>query len=992
MKNKYNNEQYKIKVNRISSESERIYPLNQYSKTNYSNSKKIPQKNSILYKLKFNPEIIINEYHQTSNNINTNINIKTNQSENSNINNTSSNNISYMDRGKNSNKYYQENLIENSMKSDDNNSNNYGSYIDKSSNKDKNSKNIDNISYRNNNNENSSSRIFSPFTNEYSTNSRDNDYKKRNVNNIKNMKFNGLNHNNNNINSIFSPREEYNIIKRIQVENGNYTNIDTENSIFSNLEKDMGSQRQRKNNSQEEIKASDRLKYIKRKNPSFNIRSNYNTTNSHASHSSVESLRTRKMKEMNDIVFSSGRKLNNIFRSRFNKKNDNLIVNNTNDNNDNSKDSLNIKLEYYRIKLFKEFFKHFKIFYLSYVGKIFRFFLKKMSFYEIRHRKDYIYSRKSFLRNNNSIENCRNKKENILDINNSRGQNLIEVFKSSTMNDYYKLYKQYKKNKNLDRNIKRILDSYSLNKEKKDLNSFYYQNMNDISSPAIEHHYLNSAPRIYKNLENLSIKRKPENKLLFTSNSKSPSFRIGNKTIINNDISFGVEGNVKEKELFRDTNELKKKYEQIQRRKKSAENRNRDISSENNIDKTRDLDKIKNSEEYNEFSKLRNQIQNLKNNHIKNNIFKISRNNNSLMQMNSLENEINNSIGNNINIINNNENNNEQNDNSEYSKTLHNYSIKNQHLNKREVKENKIKANKEGKNDTLRKNNDGINSKYKFTNINIINKNKTLINDNKINKNEDEQKYKRVKVKVNVHKNLFTKNEKNIIEDKTNKINKNINNYTYRITPSNSKINNSLTTKNNIYYIKRNNINNNKNDDNNIDNKFVSSLIKNINTKDNRIHINIFYYTYSYNKKYPKKKRKRFYGLKKINKTSICLICEMELIKNNLLKFKNKLGSIKEEEISNQNSKIYDENSTLGNNYINDKKNNASQKNELLYPKFVGIIQNIFKKYFMKRIKKLNIKKIDAKKEENNNNDKAINRIYSKRNRYKKIISIKEGS
>ena len=118
----------------------------------------------------------------------------------------------------------------------------------------------------------------------------------------------------------------------------------------------------------------------------------------------------------------------------------------------------------------------------------------------------------------------------------------------------------------------------------------------------------------------------------------------------------------------------------------------------------------------------------------------------------------------------------------------------------------------------------------------------------------------------------------------------------------------------------------------------------------------------------------------------------MELIKNNLLKFKNRLGSIKEEELSNQNSKIYDENSSLGNNYIDGKRNNVSQKNELLYSKFVEIIQNLFKKYFMKRVKKLNIKKSDVKMEENNNNDKTINRIYSKRNKYKKIIALKGGS
>ena len=116
------------------------------------------------------------------------------------------------------------------------------------------------------------------------------------------------------------------------------------------------------------------------------------------------------------------------------------------------------------------------------------------------------------------------------------------------------------------------------------------------------------------------------------------------------------------------------------------------------------------------------------------------------------------------------------------------------------------------------------------------------------------------------------------------------------------------------------------------------------------------------------------------------------LLKNNLLKFKNRLGSIKEEELSNQNSKIYDENSSLGNNYIDGKRNNVSQKKELLYSKFVEIIQNLFKKYFMKRVKKLNIKKSDVKMEENNNNDKTINRIYSKRNKYKKIIALKEGS
>ena len=979
MKNKYNNHQYRIKVNRISSESEKIYPFNQYPKTNSLNLRKVHPKNSIFHRDKFNPEIIINEYHQTSNNINTNINIRTNQSENSNINNTSSNNISYKGRGNNksSNKFYQEFPVENYI--NDDNSNNNGSYIDRSTNKDKNSKNNDNASNRYNNNENSSSKIFSPFSNyEYYSSSRDNGYKKRNVNHIK---INDLNKNNNKLsNCMFSPREEYSIIKKIQANNDSYSITNTEIDVHSNFEKNIG--RQRENNSQEEVKATNDLKYIKRKNPSFNIRNKYNTTNSNPSQSNMETLRTKKMKEMNEIVFSSGKKINSIFRNRFNKKIENLIVNKSNDNNDYNKESLNIKLEYYRVKLFKEFFKHFKIFYLSYIGKIFRLFLKNLYFFKSHNRNDYIYSKKSYFRHNNSIENGRRKKENILDINNSHGQNLIEVFKSSTMNDYYKLYNQFKKNKIMDPNIKRIINNYSLNKDKTNLDSNNYQNINNISSPSINQYYLNSAPRIYKNLDYLSVKRKPE-KGLFTSNSKSPSFRIGNKTIINNDISFGIEGNEKEKELFRDTNELKKKYEQILRRKKSSKSKNRDMSWEINMSKTSDRDNIKNSEEYNEFSKLRNHIQNLKSNGVKRNYLNIGRNNKAILQMNSLESEIDN---NSIENANNKEDKEEQNNNSIYSKTFYSYSIKkNQLLNKNENRETNTKVNKERKNAELRKNKDNINSKYIFTNISTVNHNETLkkeTSDDLMNKNEEEKKYK--KFKVNINKKKVIHNESNTIENQTNKINK-------KIVNSNSKLNNSLKTKNNIYYTKRNNINNN-NDNNKDTNKFISSLIKNINTKDNRIHINIFYYPFSYNSKYPKKKRRRFYGLKKINKTCICLICEMELIKNNLMKFKNKLGSIKEEDISNQNSKIYDENSTLGNNYISDKKNNISDRNQLMYSKFIDMISNIFKKYFMKNMKKLNRKKNDVKKEENNNNNKNIkNRIYTKRNRYKKNIALKEG-
>ena len=73
-----NLEDFQIKVNRINSEKEKLIPYSKYIKNNYPQLSKVVPKHSILYKVKYRPEIVINEFHQTSNNYNTNINIKTN--------------------------------------------------------------------------------------------------------------------------------------------------------------------------------------------------------------------------------------------------------------------------------------------------------------------------------------------------------------------------------------------------------------------------------------------------------------------------------------------------------------------------------------------------------------------------------------------------------------------------------------------------------------------------------------------------------------------------------------------------------------------------------------------------------------------------------------------------------------------------------------------------------------------------------------------------
>ena len=972
MKNNRSNERFKIKVNRLASENEKLYPYNKYSKNDPSTLKKLPQKNSILYKLKFKPEIIINEYHQTSNNINTNINIKTNQSENSNINNTSlNNNNSFRTRKKNYslNKYYAD-PKDNSLKSEDNDSNhNYNNY-DKSFNRERNIRNKDNKSNRFNNIE-SNNEIFSPFSNGYSTQSREKEYKKRNVNYNKDNKYNELINNNEKKSSIYifqSPNEYYKLNRKMQANNDS-------NSIENQYQSCQRNYYNHRNNSQEEKSTVKNLKYQKRKNPSYNETFFNNNINPNFSQSSIESLRTKKMKEMNDIVFSSGNRLNNIFRNRFNKRNDNLI---TNDNNINKKeDPLNIKLEYYRIKLFKEFFKHFKIFYTIYIGRIFYFFLKNLKNYRkynYRNENNYIYNKKI---NNNSIDNTRHRKKNVLDINNKYDQDLIELFKSSTVKDYYKLYNQFKKSNNLDPDFKEIMNNYSLHKDFTD--AYNKEKKKNITTTEMNNkYYLNSAPRMNKNIGNLSTRRKEQNKMLFNSNSRSPSFRIGNRTIFKNDISFGIEGNEKEKELFRDTKELNRKYEQIQRRKKKSEKKNRENLLEQNnrmnANKSADIDNIKNSDEYNEFAELRKNIQASKNYNIKKNIINIKRNNNNINNIRiTSENNTNSSIE---------KNGNKNNEPSIYSNTFYQYNSKYNNINKNENKDINIKVNKEGRTGMLRKNKESSDYKNKFiNNINVIDKKniqvKDTINYYNTENIDDDKNYK--KVKVNINKQLYSNNRENIVENKNNQTNSsnNIhkinNNYNYRIIPTNRKFN--YSSNKNLYYSKNN--------------KLISTVIKNLATKDKKIHINMFYYTHSNGGGYRKKK---YYFLKKVNLYSICLLGEVNLRKNQYSKLKFKLSSIKEEEISNQTSRIYDESGTFGNinTYDNKKSGIINNQNESQYSKFIDLIENVFKKHIFKKIKYTNTKN---KNNENNNNERNLtNKVYNKKNRIKNYFAPKEGN
>ena len=1003
MKHTGDNDKYQIKVNRASTENEKLFPYSKFLKNNYSQLSKIAPKNSILYKLKLNPDIIINEYHQTSNNINTNINIKTHQTQNSNVNNANAsiNNISFGGQPNNFsfNKYYGEN--ETSIKDEDNNNNNnYLNNNNKTYLYDRNiqkygflSRQYNSSEKRTSENNDHNSGIYSPFSNRYSTNNKNVDYNNNNINYIKDIKYSHFNKKGSNFifqspfNDSRNKKNKYLNTDRYfynnSMINNKYGDNDNNNINKNYLYSNYGTNvlRPKKNYSLDIVNTSNALNYKnynnKNKSQSINIYNFYDKPNSYRGESSIESFKSKKMKEMNSMVFSSGNRLNNIFGNKLN----NSINNNypSYNNFDNSRDTLNIKLENYRIKLFTEFMKHFLIFFESYKKKIFKIFFKKLKINKYKNEKLYIYNRKSYF--TNTIENNKQRQSNMLTSSNNNTNNdlnLFDIFKSSTSKDYYKLYNQLKKNKSVNPNLKPFLSSTKLTK---DTNNTHKRRLLNKSLSAYSNNqfYLNSAPRLYKNFNNLSINRIKKNKTNIDLNSKSPSFRFGNKTIINNDISFGNEGNQKENELFRDSKELFKKYEQIQRRKKKSQNKNREniinSNKEIKINKSADIDNIINSNEYNEFNEIRKNLQSTKKNNSKNKYtltrdknIKEKMKNKHLIKINSYEDNIYNSDDNNY------DGKNQDNDSTkkDYSKNRK----KNNNINIQKDSNPINNSNKNERPAMLRKRKGIINSKNKFitknvnksqtNNIIITDKKKNNINNNNIINKYKQRSYKKVKV---------NDNNKIRVDNKEKEKTKN----NYNIIKQMPKLNNTqIINKNNIYYTKKNN-------KKNIMNNCISTIIKNISTKDNRIHININYYNYTTRNNFF---RRQYYVLEQSENISICLFGDKKL-KDNLSKLKLKLSSIKEEELSNQNSKFYDESGTFGinnNNTYESRKNNVIfYPNELVYKQFIEIIDNLFikllKKDFIGSIKLINSDvKIRMKKNEHNKSKvKNMSIVYRKR-------------
>jgi hypothetical protein len=580
--------------------------------------------------------------------------------------------------------------------------------------------------------------------------------------------------------------------------------------------------------------------------------------------------------------------------------------------------NLNIKLKKYRIKLCIEFCRHFNQFYKMLLKRYFLYLIQKLD----KDNDNYTY----FYNKRNKCNAYKNFK--------STGT-FKDIYKSNTVNDYETLYKKLSK-RNIDSNKTNTINnsnSYYMNRMNNysnnlNLNSAKNYILNISKNNTLNNETMSNSPQNIYNIKSvprskkikinnnnsndsskvLSARRNPNSKLL-DSNSFSPSFRIGNKTIINREISFRNEGNAKENELFRDTKELNKKFWQIHTRKIRSKNK------EGYKDKSRDNDQIKKnnmtlntSEIKYEFAQIRKYIKSIKKDK--------EQKSNRKKEINKTINpkKYNNKTLNNMSQYNkkhlikiSNLDYNEFNDNNNQIEI---YDYEND-INQIYEKKKKIERNKKinkimNKYRSLKNNTKDIyknNSAYN-NNINNINKmepsNSSLNSLSSIQYNK-KSKFIYISKDLKLHNNAIKKpNIKNMKSSK-----KELPVYQQH------NIQNIYSPNKHIIYYSKANDNKHKKKDIYKKIKVFSMLIKNIVTKDKRIHITINYYFY----KNKKSSAKRYDFLEPSEKFSLNIICGNNNYKKaNDQKFKLKLSEIKEEDHFNTKySSIFENNN-------NDKK------------------------------------------------------------------------
>ena len=586
--------------------------------------------------------------------------------------------------------------------------------------------------------------------------------------------------------------------------------------------------------------------------------------------------------------------------------------------------NLNTKLKEYRIKLCNEFFKHFKQFYKMLLRKYFLFFIQQINNGNDNDNNNDNNNYTYFYNKRNKYNNYKNIKSN---------GTYKHIYKNNNVNDYETLYKKISKktiysnktstiNNSNSSNIKRM---YNFNNNLNSANNYTLNisknntlNNETLSNSPKNKYNIQSVPRSKKiginnnnsndNSNVLSARRNPNNKLI-ESNSFSPSFHIGNKTIINRDISFKNEGNVKKNELFRDTKELSKKFWQIQTRKIRSKNKDGSIDKEkmkkNNMT-------LNTSEIRHEFDEIRKYIKSVKKDKEQKSSKKKDKNktinakkynNKTLNNMNHYKKrhliKISNLDYNDINDYNSNE--------------IYDY--------ENDINQNYGKPKKFERNKKI----DKIMNKYRSfnTNANESNKNSNFYSNNINSINKIESGNSTLNSLSSIH---YNKKNKFIYISKDIKHNNNSikvpsikslksSNKAFHGYPQHN-IQNIYSPNKHIIYYSRTNDNRHKKKEIYKKIKVYSMLIKNIMTKDKRIHININYFFY----KNKKSSLKRYNFLEPSEKFSLNIICSSN---NNYKKIsdknlKMKLSEIKEEDHSNTKYSNYD-------NLNSDKKDNDKE-------------------------------------------------------------------
>ena len=907
-----NSERIQFKKTNPKNQSQNIFP-SKYMKEKYPQLNKVVPKNSILFKVQYKPDSSYKEYlHTTYNNKNIKklqniinsspININSNQINNNQTNNNQTNNaeqkyyeihtnntlLNYLDENDFKNysnqKNYEESLIQSSGFKPINNESSFQNFLIERNNLNNefiinplNSNEITKKEKRIIKNKITKDKdyVINEYLkfNNYSNNKKGRTHKiqKNNKLNIDEMNIKNNYENKYNINTSNNPKN-YNNNLYLKYKN---------NVLDSNNNFEYGHQVM---NSIENLNFNS----YKTKNLTTNFNDNY----------SKESFQSHKI----DTFLSP----NNLANKLLENKNNNNI-----DSIEDTNKGLNIKLNYYRIRLFKEFIKHFKKFCKIRSKKFFSIFLKNFNNKYNNNNKN-IYEYK-----NNTISNIESKKVIILP-NNDISDDLL-VNNSKTGRNMKKLYKKI----NTD-NIKKY-----------NLNNINYTN--EISNILKDKNYIKSDPRIRKNNKIIFIKRNSNSKNTETNSisTLSPSIHFKNSTIINKNISFRTEENIKENELFRNTKELNEKMKQIQTRK----NRSKFKSNNNFMFKSITTEKTIKSDIDSQLNKIRKYMRSIK----KNKNYK--KQNTEILEHNQAnennENNNKNKVINNINRISRKKNIIRINNMLNINKVNSDYN-KNENLDKYNTDDKKH-------NNVIEKNNNISSEKIIINNNNEnpINKVKNLVNNNRAfydnkkthivlpnqnyfyyNKIKDNNKnIKNYKVYSVIIKNLSTSDGRiNIYINYFFLIRKNkplitkydhlriVNNFSINfIYNDNNNNDNNISNDNNINNDnKNNNINNdNNNDDNNISN---DNNINNDNKNNNINNDNKNNLDNSNDNNNKNNNNDNNNNNKKMNQ------------KKNGPKLRPKLSSIQEEESQNQLSNERKEN-TKTNTEIYEKKIKRKRKN-----------------------------------------------------------------